>query len=99
MSKRLSASKLRENVYRILDEVIETGQPVEVLRRGQVISVAPVLAGGRRRLAGMVVHPEALVGDPQDLVHVDWSGEWVWSGEWDQSSQWKRPGERGQPGE
>ena len=33
---RVTASKLRENVYRILDEAIATGVPVEVIRKGKV---------------------------------------------------------------
>ena len=29
----VTASKLRENIYRILDQVLETGVPVEIERR------------------------------------------------------------------
>src|SRR5438132_542292 len=36
---RITASKLRENVYRILDEVVETGVPVEVVRKGAVVRI------------------------------------------------------------
>ena len=28
----LTASKLRENIYRVLDQVLETGEPVEIER-------------------------------------------------------------------
>jgi hypothetical protein len=31
----VTASKLRENIYRILDQVLETGVPVEIERRGR----------------------------------------------------------------
>ena len=31
----VTASKLRENIYRILDQVLETGVPVEIERRGK----------------------------------------------------------------
>jgi hypothetical protein len=24
----------------------------------------------------LVPHPGSIVGDPEDLVHIDWSGEW-----------------------
>ena len=30
----VTASKLRENIYKILDEIVETGVPVEVTRKG-----------------------------------------------------------------
>jgi hypothetical protein len=36
---RVTASKLRENIYRILDEAIETGQPVEIVRKGVVLRI------------------------------------------------------------
>jgi PHD/YefM family antitoxin component YafN of YafNO toxin-antitoxin module len=39
MGKRVTASHLRQNIYRILDEVIETGQPVEIERKGSVVRI------------------------------------------------------------
>ncbi len=39
MEKRFTASHLRQNIYRILDEVIETGQPVEIERKGSVVRI------------------------------------------------------------
>src|ERR1035438_4109741 len=38
---RVTASKLRENVYKILDEAIETGVPVEIVRKGVVLRIVP----------------------------------------------------------
>ncbi len=43
----LTATQLRADVYRILDEVLQTGEPREVSRRGQVVLLVP--ADGRRR--------------------------------------------------
>jgi hypothetical protein len=37
----LTASKLRENIYRILDQVLETGVPVEIERRGKILKIVP----------------------------------------------------------
>lgn len=70
----LSASRLRADIYRILDEVLRTGQPVEVERRGQRLTIAAVEPPDR--VAALTPHPDAVVGDPDELVHVDWSGEW-----------------------
>jgi hypothetical protein len=36
-----TASKLRANIYRMLDEVLETGQPLEVKRNGKTLVIAP----------------------------------------------------------
>ncbi len=36
-----TASKLRANIYRMLDEVLETGQPLEIERNGKTLVIAP----------------------------------------------------------
>jgi antitoxin (DNA-binding transcriptional repressor) of toxin-antitoxin stability system len=70
----LTASKLRENVYRILDQVLETGVPVEIERRGRMLQIVPMEPPDR--LAKLETNPNLIVGDPEDLVHIDWSLEW-----------------------
>ncbi|MEA2600591.1 MAG: hypothetical protein QOF89_1583 [Acidobacteriota bacterium] len=69
----LKASSLRENIYRILDQVLETGVPIEIERRGQILRIVP--AEPRNKLANLKARPY-LLSDPEDLVHLDWSGEW-----------------------
>jgi len=69
----LTASKLRENIYGILDQVLETGTPVEVLRKGKVLKIvpettAPKLARLKKR--------KAYKGDPDDILAMDWLKEW-----------------------
>lgn len=76
MSERLTASKLRQDIYRILDRVLETGVPVEIERGGRLLRIVPAGASGGRRLADLEPHPDAVACDPEDLVHLDWSGEW-----------------------
>jgi hypothetical protein len=71
---RITASKLRENIYRILDETIETGIPVEVERKGSILRIVPdkpvsKLAKLKKR--------NCIVGDPEDIVSMDWSKEWT----------------------
>ncbi len=75
---RLTASKLRQNIYRVLDRVLETGVPVEIERHGRRLRIVP--AGSRRapprsKLAGLKTRPYLRV-DPDTLVHIDWSHEW-----------------------
>lgn len=38
---KITASKLRENIYRVLDQVVETGVPVEIERRGRRLKIVP----------------------------------------------------------
>lgn len=72
----LTASKLRENIYKILDQVLETGVPVEIVRGRRRLKIVPADEAGPGKLARLKRRPNALVGDPEELVHLDWSTEW-----------------------
>ena len=70
---KVTASKLRENIYSILDEVLDTGIPAEVIRKGKLLRIVPEekpskLARLKKR--------KSLVGDPESIVHMDWLKEW-----------------------
>lgn len=69
-----SPSRLRADLYRLLDRVLETGMPLEVERKGRRLRIVPAETG--ERLANVVPAPDYLPGDPEDIVHLDWSGEW-----------------------
>jgi hypothetical protein len=70
----ITASKLRANVYRLLDQVLETGQPLEIERNGKALVIAPKEeASIWERLPRREGY---IVGDPADLIHIDWSSEW-----------------------
>ena len=69
----ITASKLREDVYRILDEAIETGVPVEVIRKGVVLRIVPETRPSK--LANLKKR-SAFTGDPDDIISMDWSSEW-----------------------
>jgi hypothetical protein len=73
----LTASKLRANVYRLLDEVLETGKPLEIERNGKVLTIAPK-EGTKKgsKLDNLPQRPGAIIGDPDELIHMDWSSEW-----------------------
>jgi hypothetical protein len=71
---KLTASRLRADVYRVLDRVIETGVPAEVERRGRLLRIVPVEPV--ERLKRLPVRPDFIKGDPEALVHLDWSHEW-----------------------
>ncbi len=69
----VTASKLRENVYRILDSVLETGEAVEVVRKGRILRI--VADTPSSRLARLKKR-DIIQGDPDDLVEIDWSKDW-----------------------
>ncbi|MGH8899018.1 MAG: type II toxin-antitoxin system Phd/YefM family antitoxin [Egibacteraceae bacterium] len=70
----VSASQLRQDIYRLLDQVLETGVPLEIERRGKRLRIVP--AQTRSKLDRVVGRPDFIVGDPDEVVHMDWSGEW-----------------------
>ena len=74
MSSLVSATELQKNLYRLLDEVLKTGVPVQIERKGKLLLICP--AEHVRKLDRLEEHPEFIVGDPDDLVHIDWSSEW-----------------------
>ena len=71
----ITPSELRRDVYRLLDQILETGEPVDVERAGKLLRIAPVTAGGSK-LDRVRTNPTALRGDPDDIVEMDWSGNW-----------------------
>jgi len=70
---RLTASKLRADIYNILDESLKTGVPVEVVRKGRVLKIVPETKLSK---LSRLKKRDYIVGDPEDLVHMDWSREW-----------------------
>jgi len=64
----------QEDILQLLDKVLSTGEPVEIERRGKRLLISP--AEKRRDLDCLEKHPEFIVGNPDDLVHIDWSSEW-----------------------
>jgi len=75
MAMRLSLTKMRSDLYKIVDRVLDTGVPVEIERRGRKVRIVPVRP--KSKLDHLVKRPGTIVGDPEEIVHMDWSGEWT----------------------
>lgn len=70
----LSATTLRSRLYEVLDEVLRTGEPVEIERKGRKLLIVAEPAGPG--LKALEPRPGYVLGDPDDLVHLDWSDQW-----------------------
>lgn len=68
----MTISELRQNIYQLLDQVLDTGVPLEVERKGRKLRIAP--EPPRDKLDNLK-RRDCLVGDPEDIVHMDWSQE------------------------
>ena len=69
----ITASVLRGNIYRLLDQVAENGCPLTVSRKSKVLRICRVEPTAK--LERLVRH-ECIKGDPDALVHLDWENEW-----------------------
>ncbi len=69
-----SATRFRQNLYAILDSVLEKGQPVEIERNGHILRIVPE---ERRSIWDRLEVHQIVNGDPEDLVSMDWSNSWT----------------------
>lgn len=69
----ISASKLRQDIFRILDSVLKTGEPAEILKNGQILKIIP--GDKRKKLSNL---KERTYSDEplSSFDHIDWSLEW-----------------------
>lgn len=68
----ISVTALRQNLFKLVDQVLATGVPVEIERHGKKLLLIPAesvskLANLKRR--------HVIVGDPEELVDLQ-VGEW-----------------------
>ncbi len=80
----VTASKLRENIYKILDEIVETGVPVEVTRKGVKLRIQLEIPR-RSKLANLKKRKDWIPGkiDPASLgTWRDEDGKREWLEEW-----------------
>ena len=70
----ISLTKLRADLYKIVDQVIETGLPIDIERNGKKVRI--IALEKKSKLANLKSHPGTIVGDPDELIHLDWSSEW-----------------------
>ncbi len=69
----MTVTELRRNIYQVLDEVLETGQAVEVIRNGRPLLIMP--ATPVRNLASLP-RRNFVNGSFDDLVGASWEGSW-----------------------
>jgi len=68
----ISLTALRNNLFKIVDQIIRTGNPVFLERKGQRLKI--VLEEKKSKLDNLKPH-DCITGDPDDLVQLK-VGEW-----------------------
>ncbi len=75
---KVTATALRQNIYAILDQALATGEPIEVERKGKTLKIVPPKEKREGNLAKLMKskRPSHVIGDLDDLIHLDWSQYW-----------------------
>ncbi len=72
MPELMTITALRQQLFKIVDQVIATGIPVEIERQGHRVKI--VLDEKKSKLANLTAH-DCIVGNPDDLISLD-VAEW-----------------------
>jgi hypothetical protein len=61
------------DIYNLLDEVLQTGVPLEIKKGSRRLRIIPLEKVNK--LQNLLYRPEAIQGDPEDLVSLNWEAE------------------------
>lgn len=70
MGKSLSPTQLRAHLFQILDEVLDTGQPCEIVRGDRKLLIVP--GGPVRRDFQALPRRQTFTCSPEELVATTW---------------------------
>ncbi len=77
--KTISLTAIRSQIYKIFDQVLETGKPVYVKRKGRIIKIDLDKRLPRtKRLFSQPPRKNVVKGDPEELVNFK---SWKWDEE------------------
>ena len=71
--KSITVTELRGNIYNLLDEVLNTGIPIEINKGGKKLKIIPV--DKSKKLQNLISRPNVIKGNPDDLVGISWEKE------------------------
>ena len=71
--KTVTPTELRANIYQLLDEVLTTGVPLEIKKGDKKLRIVPLEQGDK--FQNLIARPEAIAGDPEELVEIHWENE------------------------
>ena len=70
---KITPTQLRANLYNLLDEVLRTGIPLEIKKGNKNLRIVPVEKVDK--LKNLIPRPDAIQGNPDDLVEISWTDE------------------------
>ena len=70
----ITPTDFRKDLFNLLDSVLTTGKTLEINRNGQILKLIPPKK--IKKLDRLVPHLDAVVGNSDDFVDMNWSSEW-----------------------
>lgn len=71
--KTVTPTELRANIYKLLEEVLNTGVPLEINKGDRKLRIVPVDKGDK--LQNLVSRPSVITGVADDLADIHWEQE------------------------
>lgn len=71
--KTITPTELRSNIYNLLDEILDSGVPIEISKGNRKLRIVPIEK--RDKLENLILRPHVIIGDPDDLVDISWEKE------------------------
>ena len=71
--KTVSPTELRSNIYKLLDEVLSSGIPLEINKGGKLLRIIPMESNDK--LTKLASRPDAIIGNPDELADIHWEKE------------------------
>lgn len=72
---KVTPTELRKDIYNLLDQVLQSGQPLTIKRKGKLLEIVPKQMKPAKSKLDNLKPRKTLNCDPEDIVHMDWSEE------------------------
>lgn len=69
----ITPSELRQNLYNLLDQVILTGEPIEIKRKDKILKI--IVEPSKSKLDNLKKR-DVLNCVPDGIIHNNWEKEW-----------------------
>ena len=70
----ITPTDFRKDLFNLLDMLLDTGKTLEINRNGHIFKVIPPIK--TKKLDRLTPHKDAVVGNSDDFISMDWSNEW-----------------------
>ena len=71
--KTVTPTQLRKNIYNLLDEVLDTGIPIEIKKGDRKLRIIP--EEKIDKFQKLLYRPEAINAKPEELIDLSWKEE------------------------